>query len=161
MGIFSASDIFEFAVRIEQNGEQFYRAAAKSVDDKETKEIFNYLADEEISHKKTFEDMLGNIDKYESPESYPGEYLTYLKTLIDKVVFSEKVVQSDSALTKNARSAINFAVERELESILYYHEIKRFVPQSQEKSIEKIIDEERRHYLKLLDLKKGYAGKEA
>lgn len=43
---------------------------------------------------------------------------------------------------------------REIESILYYIDAKSLVPEGQRCEIDKIIDEERRHYLKLVDLKK-------
>jgi rubrerythrin len=47
-------------------------------------------------------------------------------------------------------------MQRELDSILYYHEIKNLVPQAQHDTIEKIIIEERKHYAALDDMKKRY-----
>ncbi|MDI6726248.1 MAG: hypothetical protein QMD32_04735, partial [Smithellaceae bacterium] len=52
--------------------------------------------------------------------------------------------------------AVDFAIRRELDSILYYHEIRKFLPLSEYDQIEKIIEEERRHFHKLSELKKSY-----
>jgi hypothetical protein len=50
---------------------------------------------------------------------------------------------------KDTFSAIKFAIQRELDSILYYQEIKKFVTKDQHDLIDGIIEEERRHFLKL------------
>ena len=51
-------------------------------------------------------------------------------------------------------SAIDFAIRRELDSILYYHEIKEFIAKDQHESIDKIINEEREHFKMLSEMKK-------
>ena len=53
--------------------------------------------------------------------------------------------------------ADDFAIRRELDSILYYHEIKKLVPAAQHGTIEQIIDEERKHYSILSAMKKKIA----
>ena len=154
MKIFDVSEIFQFAIRIEENGEKFYRYAARLTKDEVAKEMFNYLADEEINHKKTFEELLSKIDKYEPPESYPGEYFAYLRAYVDNIIFTRELQDTELSMVKDTLSAIKYAVQRELDSILYYHETKKFVPTSQHNLIDRIIDEERKHFLKLLELKK-------
>ena len=57
MKIFDASEVFQFAIRIEENGERFYRYAEGIAKEEEEKKIFSYLADEETKHKKEFEDL--------------------------------------------------------------------------------------------------------
>ena len=47
-----------------------------------------------------------------------------------------------------------FAIRREIDSINYYNEIKSFVPEEQRNLVEEIIEEERRHFLKLSEFKK-------
>lgn len=157
MPVFDVSEVFQFAIRIEENGEKFYRYAVQKTEDKGVKNTFNYLADEEIKHKKIFEELLSKIEKYEAPESYPGEYSAYLRAYADNIVF---IVSTDEELNKilfgigDTLSALDFAIKRELESILYYQEMKKFIPRNQYSSIEKVIDEERTHFLKLSKLKR-------
>jgi len=153
---FDASEIFQFAIRIEENGEKFYRYAVRIAEDDDAKEIFDYLADEEIHHKKTFEDLLSKIEKHEPLESYPSEYFAYLRAYVDKIIFTNEVLDKEISRVKDTPSAINFGIQRELDSILYFHEIKKFVPKSQHNLIDKIIDEERKHFSKLSELRKRY-----
>lgn len=152
---FDASEIFQFAIRIEENGENFYRYAVQITEDDDVKKMFNYLADEENKHKKIFEEILLKIEKNEPLESYPGEYLAYLRAYMDNIIFSNEIFNKEISSVKDTFSAIKFGIQREVESILYYQEIKKFV-KSQHDLIDKIIDEERRHFLKLSDLKKDY-----
>jgi len=56
---------------------------------------------------------------------------------------------------KSAKEAVEFALGAELDSILYYLEAKNLVPESQKAIVDKVVDEERHHYLKLLEIKKG------
>ncbi|MBP8984867.1 MAG: ferritin family protein, partial [Syntrophobacterales bacterium] len=145
MKIFDASDIFQFAVRIEENGERFYRQAATVFDNEEVKHLFNSLADEEVKHKKYFSTLLSQIESYDPPETYPGEYMEYLRNYLDnKVVFSSHATKDEFGGVKDALSALDFAINREVDSILYYSEAKNFVSKSQHGEIDKIITEERR-----------------
>ncbi len=152
MAIFDVSEILQFAVRIEENGEKAYRRFSKTIQD--AGELFTYLADEEVKHKKTFEDILSKIEKYEPPESYPGEYFAYLRAYADNIIFAEKNLDKELDKVKDAGSAIEFGIQREVDSILYYLEMKNFVPEHQHSVILKVVDEERSHYVKLSELKK-------
>ncbi len=157
MNTFEASDIVEFAIGIEENGENFYRYAIQLVKDKDAKQLFARLADDERTHKKTFEKLLANIEKYEIPESYDGEYRAYLYDYVDNsIVFSRAALDKLLMKIKDALSAIDFAIRREMDSILYYSEIKRYVPASQHQIIDKVIEEERRHFSVLSEIRKKY-----
>ena len=151
---FDASEILQFAIRIEENGEKFYRHAVRIAKDDDAKEIFSYLADEEIEHKKMFEDLHSKTEKYEPFESYPGEYFEYLRSYVDKIIFTNEALDKELSRVSDTISALDFGIQRELDSILYFHEIKKFVPKIQHNLIDKIIDEERKHFSKLSELRK-------
>jgi rubrerythrin len=153
--ILNASEILKVAIRIEENGEIFYRMMADKLESQQIKSTFIYLADEDNKHKRIFEDMLSEADNYEPFESYPGEYTAYLRAYADEHVFSrEKTGKLMAKKIKTAAEAVKFAVGIELDSIHYYNELKNFVPENQKSIIDKIIEEERSHYLKLLDVQK-------
>lgn len=154
---FGASEIFQFAIRIEENGEKFYRKVADLSDDTNLKNLFTFLADEEAKHKQTFGELLSKIEKYEPPEAYPDEYFAYLRAYADQIVFPSMI---DKELDKkmNSVSAVEFGIRRELDSILYYLEVKNLVPETQRHLIDSIIDEERSHFLKLSNLWKTLQG---
>ncbi len=153
--IFKAAEIFKTAIRIEENGIVFYREMLKKFTAKDLREIFSFLADEDERHRKIFEEMLSKTETYEMVDSYPGEYEAYLHAFADEHVFSkEKTGEIIAKKIKDIKEAIQFGIEVELDSINYYQEIKRFVPDYQKGTIEKIIEEERGHFLKLSDIKK-------
>ena len=54
---FNADEIFEMAVRIEENGAAFYRKAGELQADAETKKFLQGLAAMEDQHKKTFTEI--------------------------------------------------------------------------------------------------------
>jgi rubrerythrin len=151
---FDASEIFQLAIRIEENGEKYYRHMSKVLKDTKVKDLFNYLADEEVKHKKLFELMVSKIEKYEPVESYPKEYFAYIRALADDVIFNERKLDEDLKKIEDAVSAIDFAKEKESNSILYYQGVRNLVPENQRNSINSIIDEERSHFTELSNLKK-------
>ncbi|MCK5100356.1 MAG: rubrerythrin, partial [Desulfobacteraceae bacterium] len=54
---FNANDIFEMAIKIEQNGAKFYRDAADKVEGEENKQFLLELATMEDGHEATFASM--------------------------------------------------------------------------------------------------------
>lgn len=158
MSIFlQVGDIFRFAMRVEEDGQLFYRRASLMAEDDKTQRLFERLADEEVRHKMVFEEMLSKIEEVRHPESYSGEYMAYLRDYIDnKVVFTKESKEEGFKDVHDIRSALDFAIRRELDSILYYQEVKQFIPKKSHGQIDKIIEEERSHFSVLSDLKKKY-----
>lgn len=153
--MFDASEIFQFAIRIEENGEKFYRLMANKFEGGKLKDTFSFLADEEVRHKKTFEKFLSKIESYEPAESFPGEYFQYLRSYADEHIFTkENTTYLAAGKIDNEKHALQFAIDREIDSILYYLEAKNLVSEDKKKEIDRIVDEERHHYLKLLEIKK-------
>jgi len=158
MQVFTANDIVEVAVRIEENGINFYNFAQTIAKTEDAKKLFEQLAAAEAAHKRTFEKFLSQIETFTPAERYTGEYTDYLRNYVDNnLIFTKDVMDKQLAKVADTLGAVEFAIQRELDSILYYHEIKNLVPQGQHEAIEKIIAEERKHYAMLLDMKKKYA----
>lgn len=154
---FEASDILEIAMRIEENGSAFYRFAVQLARDDEAKKMFEHLAAEEDNHKATFKGMLSKVETRVPPETYPGEYGAYLRNYADgSLIFTKEAMEAELASIKDTLSAINFAIRRELDSILYYHEIKGFISKDQHEAIDAIINEERKHFKMLSKMRNEY-----
>jgi len=151
---FNACEVLQFAIIIEQNGEEFYRSMADKLKKKELKDIFMHLADEEVRHRRIFEDMMPRVGDYCPPEAYPGEYYAYLKAYADGYVFTrEKKGKLQARKITTAKEALDFALGAETDSILFYLEAKNLVPDDQKGIVDEVIEEERRHFLKLSALK--------
>jgi rubrerythrin len=158
MSVFSASDIVEVAIRIEENGVNFYKFAEQIAKKEDEKKLFAHLAQAEVAHKIIFEKLFAGMEKSSAPESYEGEFGEYLRSYVDNnLIFSKEVMDKQLAKVTNTSEALDFAIQRELDSILYYHEIKKMVPAAQHDALEKIIEEERSHFLSLSAMKKALA----
>lgn len=156
MSILNAHDVVRFAVRIEEDGEVFYREAARLSDNRSARELFSRLADEEVGHKRIFEGMAETLGDYAPAETYQGEYMAYLRDYIDgKVVFRQDMKNAVSSMA-TVLAAFDFAIQRELDSVLYYQEIRAFVPERHHDIVDRIIDEERKHFAMLSEARKGY-----
>jgi rubrerythrin len=155
----NAHDVVNFAIRIEENGERFYREAAEIIADRPVKELFERLADAETVHRRTFERLLSGLGDYRPPETYEGEYFAYLKDFIDgKAVFTDDPKNLQLAKASSIAAALDFAIQREMDSILYYQEIRMFVGARHTEAIDLIIDEERMHFALLSKLRREAAG---
>ena len=155
MPVLDASEIYEFAIRIEENGEKFYRHAGQVCSsDPEVVKIFDMLANEEVQHKKIFQDLLQKAPKSPLPEKFPGEISGYMEAYTQNLIFSKEAGDDPWCAVFDTRSALEFAIRRELDSILYYQEAKGMVGDEEKKLVDRIIDEERKHFMKLTELKK-------
>jgi len=150
---FDISEIYQFAISIEENGERFYREVSGKFSDERIKEIFNFLADEEVKHKETFKGLLEKILEYKPAETYPGEYFAYLKAYAQELIFPVQV-EKEIEEKMTVKEVLDFAIRRELDSILYYTEVKNVIPETQHTQLDKIIEQERQHFIKLSNLKK-------
>jgi rubrerythrin len=154
MSSYQGSDIIQFAIRMEENGEKFYNYAASIAKDPKVFGIFTKIASEEIKHRKLFADMFSKIDTIMPKESYLGEYMAYLQSSIDGKVFSTTATK-EMAEIKDVIAALDFAIGRELDSVLYYSEMKKYVTASAQDLLEQVIEEERKHVVILANIKKA------
>jgi rubrerythrin len=155
MAVFEATDIVEVAVRIEENGANFYRYAVQLAGREEVKAFFQRLADEEVKHRQIFAGMLAGMARNLPPEGYDGEYAAYLHDYVDNhLVFRAEAFAGEMATLRDESSALDFAIQRELDSIHYYREMRELLPKDQGEAIERIIAEEKEHFIRLSAMRK-------
>ncbi len=58
------------------------------------------------------------------------------------------------AKIRDEAAALDFAIQRELDSIHYYREMRELLPAGQRTAIEQIITEEKGHFVRLSEMKK-------
>ena len=145
MDLLIVSDILQFAIRIEENGIKFYGDYGEKFEDDEVKKLFDFMSREEGKHKEVFEKIFAEIKKTGPPGNYTDEYAAYMRAYADNVIFSQERLGDIVPEIKSVSDAVNFALQREMESILYYQETKGLLPQDQQDKVDLIIEEERRH----------------
>lgn len=146
---FNAFEVFEIAEQIERNGINFYIRVAELFDEHETCRMFLELAKWEQEHERTFARMKQQLPeqnrKVSSPE--PDDLLPDPRVMAGMAVFG---IRSDPAEELNGgqskKDIIRMAVEKEKDSIVFYHGLKDFVPIGTDKEkINDIIREEMKH----------------
>jgi len=153
---YTIEEIYQIAIAMEKNGEKFYRLAAESSSGEKLKALYLKLADDEKKHEEIFEGLSKQSHLYEPIEYYPEEYFSYVRSYADSVIFTEEQLKKLIYNTHNSLDALNFAIEREKDSIWYYSEIMSFIHEKQRDMIKDIIKEERKHFSELMEQKKNW-----
>ena len=60
--MFTLNDLFDIAVKLEQNGKAVYCRALESVKDKNLKDLLQWMADEEDCHSNWFRQQKNNLE---------------------------------------------------------------------------------------------------
>ncbi|MEE9543173.1 MAG: ferritin family protein [Thermodesulfobacteriota bacterium] len=154
---FSSKEILEMAVRIEENGLGFYKGASASAASAEVKTLFDYLIIEEVKHVELFEALKDAITATE-PTDYNDPYLEdeskYLNALADSSIFMKgNEGEKKAKEITNDSDALDFAIQIEKDSILFYLELINMVRDEDRETVKGILSEERKHIAKLTDMK--------
>ena len=132
-------DIFEYAIQMEKDGEEFYRKIAQNTNDEGIKRILNMLADDEIKHREILQEMR---DKSEA-DMEETEILSKSKNIFEEMQEKHKKLTSGDKEIDLYREA----KEIEQKSIDFYEEkAQEADAEDQKKILLQIADEERRHY---------------
>ena len=152
------NELINIAIGIERRGIAFYDIMTRSTENAVTRDAFQCLVGMEREHIKIFQDMLSEADKYETPETYAGEYEAYLQALVDSAVFTDDLATSEMASQVDSDiKAIELGISAEKDSILFYYGMKEITPQRAQLTVSKILAEEKSHLRQLSELKKGLA----
>ena len=155
--VFNADEIFEMAIRIENNGAAFYRKAAGLQSDTKNQNFLESLANMEDQHQRIFTEMRTTLtEKDKSPKVFDpyDEVSQYLSAMAD-TMGGEGSPSVANSLTgdETLEEILRIAVGLEKDSILFYLGIKDLIPhQSGQDRIDEIIKEERRHVVQLSNL---------
>jgi rubrerythrin len=130
-------DIYEYAMEMERDGENFYRELARKTPNKGLQSILAMLADAEVKHWKLFENMKRH-DKVHVKEM----------PILDNVknIFIQMKEQKQTEVNVSEIEMYRKAQEIERKSRDFYIEKSAEVDASQKGVFLKIADEEKRHY---------------
>jgi rubrerythrin len=154
--MFRAQEIMDMAIQIEHQGVAFYKGCLQSAPSDEIKDIFNFLIDQENRHIEIFSNMKDNVLDESLPEEYPGETKSYIDSFVKNEVFYRPEDASQKASqTQDPYQTINFAIDFEKRSILFYSGMKQVVRRSESTKIEEVIAQEHDHIRRLLGLRRN------
>jgi rubrerythrin len=156
MAIFSATEAFEIAMQIEQNGEVFYHAVAARMTDLNVKKLFQELAAQEQRHYEVFQKMAGTVGGAASPsapDAERDEYQAYLQATLDSALFAgpdKALVLAEQA--RDRQAALRVAIGFEKDTLLFFYDLRDMVSEVEQKAVNGIIREEKLHLHRLAKL---------
>lgn len=142
--MFTAEEVFDLAVQIEENGEAYYRDAVEVVADPSIRRLLTWLADEEARHRRCFLDLKSAARS--GAENDWAERISgaFLQSSINDHAFSLDEV--DFSRIENVAELLRVAVGFEEDSIMFYEILQSFVTDSPAgKHVSEILKEEKRH----------------
>lgn len=137
-------DIFEYAIQMEKDGELLYRQLADKPDNTGLKKILNMLADDELKHARTLEQMqMGQTSFYETT------ILADSKNIFEQIRRTglDSLNTPEGSIYTPQLNLYNQALKIEQKSIDFYQQKSKEVQDDyQKKLFQKLVDEEKKHY---------------
>jgi len=148
--MFSADEIIDFAVQIEQNGENLCRKVAQKKIDPDLASLLEWIAEQEAQHTKWFSDLrlkrnfTGNFSQLEQF----GQAL--LRDVLGDQSFS--LQDADFSKIQTVKDLLSLLIEFEQDTVLFYEMLRTAVEDKKTLSIlDIIITEENQHVVHIKD----------
>jgi rubrerythrin len=107
-------DMFDFAIKMEQDAEQLYRDLAKKASTPGVKQIFNMLADDEKKHEQAIEILKAKSDGVGLDDTFIPEVTTVFENLRKHI--------NDIDLSKEQLDDYRIALDIEKKGYAYFKE---------------------------------------
>ena len=150
MAILTATELLEWALEIEKNGEAFYIAVTAKSTDPEVKALFEDLAAQEQRHRQAFQKMLRATPVRGRSRFDYDEYQAYLQTALADALFAGP--DKGLALAEEAQdraTALRAAMGFEKDTLLFFYDLREVVAEAERETVSAIIREERAHLCRL------------
>jgi len=131
-------DIYEYAMQMEKDGENFYRALAEKTGNSGIQNILIKLADAEVKHYKIFQAMKRNEEVEVTDTAILSEVRNIFVQMKDEQSFSVDV--SQIALYKKAQDIETMTRD------FYLEKAAEMKDPSQKEIFLKVAEEEKKHY---------------
>lgn len=137
-------NVYEYAMKVEKDGESYYRELASKTDDVGIKSILTMLADEEVKHYILFEKMSKNQILPTQPHV---NIFKYTKNMFEKMKQENKL----PSFSQNQIEFYKSALQSEENSYKFYREKALMLNEGEQKQAFLRIAEEERAHLVLLE----------
>jgi len=142
--MFTLAEIYDLGIRIEKNGEKFYRDAMKQAWSAPIVDMLKRLAEEEVKHVDFFEKRVDALKQKRENPLLDEMGASMLKDILGNQTFSLK--DTDVSTIRTVNELVAIAIEFEKDTILFYEMVGSFMTDEESRrEIEEIIEEEERH----------------
>ena len=142
--MFSLAEVYDLGIRIEKNGEKFYRDAMKQAWSTPIADMLKMLAEEEVKHVDFFVKRIDALEQKRENPFLDEMSTSMLKDILGNQTFSLK--EADVSKIRNVEELVVLAIEFEKDTILFYEMIGSFITDEEpRRELKEIIEEEQRH----------------
>ena len=142
--MFSASEILDLAIQIEENGEHFYREAMGKFSDQSLVEMLFWFAEQEKRHRDFFISMKSSLKRGNGERWAEQLRGAMLRDGVADHLFSMDEVNLDSIL--DVKTFFQIAIGLEHDTVMFYEIIASFVSEPNTLAqLRVIINEELKH----------------
>ena len=137
-------------MRLEEEGEAFYNAAAKQATTAQLKELFEELAIQEQYHYRAFQQMGRNIVRSALSDDQWEQFQEYTGALLNQRIFDRpEGALSKAANVQDEREVLEAALGFEKETLQFYQGLRDVVRGADQQTVDRIIGEEEQHIRRL------------
>ena len=148
--MFSIREIIDIAIKIEKNGESYYREAIEKISNPSLKPVLLFLADQEREHVEWFEKLKEEMKGPEGDQKVAEISEPMLQSLVGDQTFS--LDDADLSRLERVEKLIELAIELERDTIIFYQMLQSFIEDPDTvKGLDEIIAEENRHIELLME----------
>lgn len=160
---FNAAEVFRVAIKIEENGKKFYENALRVIDDPAVKKLFEELAEQEVEHKKHFENLKAKLPAQPQTSDvwFPeNEMEAYLKMMADQHVFTSDA-SLENALTqlRDVKDALRMAIEFEKDSVIFFLSMQDAADNKKDQEMIGLLVKEEQAHLRRLSVELSRLGR--
>ncbi|RJR41651.1 MAG: hypothetical protein C4576_17465 [Desulfobacteraceae bacterium] len=156
--MFSIREILALAVKLEKNGERFYREAESRFKEPSLLSLLRWLADEELRHMDWFEHKRSEMKPAGEERDLEKIGDELLRDILGDQTFSLQEV--DLSTIRDQVSLVDVAVEFESDTVLFYEMLLTLVDDKQTTDkLSEIIAEENNHIRSLRTFRTDSSGR--
>jgi len=156
--MFSIREILALAVKLEKNGERFYRAAESRFKEPSLATLLRWLADEELRHVEWFEHKRSESKPQEEERDLEKIGDELLRDVLGDQTFS--LQEADLSKIRDQAGLVDVAMEFESDTILFYEMLLTMVgDQETIDRLSEIIAEENNHIKSLRPFRTDSSGR--
>lgn len=149
--MFTARDILDIAIRLENNGEKTYLDASRQTPDHPLKDLLTWIAQEEHEHARWFHELKDRLERGEDHHLMAEMSRALVEDVVKGQAFSLQEVDFEAVDTpeKMIRTFIGF----EDDTITFYEILKTLIDDpSLADQMQHIIEEEKKHIVRFREL---------
>jgi len=152
--MFTLHEIYDLAMQIEKNGEDFYRESEKKTSKTALKALFIWLAEEEVKHSQWFMERKSLLKTDSETLALDEMTAKMLKDILGDQRFSLGEAKIEHIET--AEDLLSIALEFEEDTIIFFRMLRSLIEDDDSiKGLDAIIEEETRHVEMLRDFRDG------